>query len=65
MRQTRTSPTDPVAAASPMDNEHNLIGFEIVVNHDFLNEDTRQPLLGSRVGARRIPSQRQILSKSQ
>jgi hypothetical protein len=48
-----------------MDNEHCLIGFLIVVDDDFLNEDTREPLFGARVRARSVPSSRQIVSKGQ
>ena len=54
-----------VTTASPMDDEHDLIGFRIIVNDDFLNEDAREPLFRSRVRAGSIPSRRQIVSKSQ
>jgi hypothetical protein len=53
-----------VTAARPVDNEHDLISFGIVVDDDFLNEDARQSLSGTRIRIGSIPSCWQIVSKS-
>jgi hypothetical protein len=54
-----------VTATGPMNDSHDLIGFGIIVDDDFLNYDPRKPLLRPRVCAGSVPSSRQLVSKSQ